>query len=193
MGIPVSYTIGPFVGYRLQFGNFVVGIEGDASYKKGESSLSQSSSTSLVVSSSSGTGAFSSSFLRTDQFSGSVKQGWDYSIRGRLGTLITPWSLLYLTGGVAFGEISGTFAYTGTLYNCFGSSGCSHERSGYGKHRSELERHPGWRHGRRWLGNRDRARLEGESRVPVHGFRQLHQDLQFIHRRALAVLRRPAA
>ena len=129
-GHPVSYTIGPFVGYRLQFGNFVVGIEGDASYKKGESSLSQSSSTSLVVSSGSGTGAFSSSYLRTDQFSGSVKQGWDYSIRGRLGTLITPWSLLYLTGGVAFGEISGTFAYTGTLYNCFGSSGCSTSAAG---------------------------------------------------------------
>ena len=92
--------------------------------------MSQSSSTSLVVSSSSGTGAFSSSFLRTDQFSGSVKQGWDYSIRGRLGTLITPWSLLYLTGGVAFGEISGTFAYTGTLYNCFGSSGCSTSAAG---------------------------------------------------------------
>ena len=121
-GHPVSYTIGPFLGYRLQFGNIVVGIEGDASYKKGESSLSQSSSTSLVVSSGS---AFSSSFLRTEQFSGSVKQGWDYSIRGRLGTLITPWSLLYLTGGVAFGEISGTFAYTGTLYNCFASSGCT--------------------------------------------------------------------
>ena len=60
------------------------------------SSLSQSSSTSLLVSSGSGTGAFSSSFLRTDQFSGSIKQGWDYSIRGRLGTLVTPWSLLYL-------------------------------------------------------------------------------------------------
>ena len=43
-GHPVSYTIGPFLGYRLQFGNIVVGIEGDASYKKGESSLSQSSS-----------------------------------------------------------------------------------------------------------------------------------------------------
>jgi hypothetical protein len=46
-GHPVSYTIGPFLGYRLQFGNIVVGIEGDASYKKGESSLFQSSSTSL--------------------------------------------------------------------------------------------------------------------------------------------------
>ncbi len=123
-GHKAVYTIGPFVGYRVQFGNWVVGIEGDASYKKAENSLFQSSSTALVVSSG-GTGAFTSNFLRTDQFSGSVKQGWDYSIRGRLGTLITPWSLLYLTGGVAFGEISGTFAYTGTLYNCFASSGCT--------------------------------------------------------------------
>jgi outer membrane immunogenic protein len=61
--------------------------------------------------------------LRTDQFSGSVKQTWDASIRGRLGTLVTPWTLLYLTGGVAFGEISGTFAYNGSLFSC--SSPCS--------------------------------------------------------------------
>src|SRR5262245_46945333 len=32
-GHKTSYTIGPFVGYRLQFGGWVVGIEGDWSYK----------------------------------------------------------------------------------------------------------------------------------------------------------------
>ena len=92
-----------------------VGIEGDASYKKGESSLSQSSSTPLVIYSGSGSSAFSSSFLRSDQFSGSVKQGWDYSIRGRLGTLITPWSLLYRDGWRRVWRNQRTFAYTGSL------------------------------------------------------------------------------
>ena len=109
-GHKAAYTIGPFVGYRVQWGNWVVGIEGDWSYKSSESSLSQSSAASIAV-----TG---SNYVRTDQFSGSVKQKSDSSIRARVGTLVTPWSLLYVTGGVAFGEISGAFAYSGSLYSC---------------------------------------------------------------------------
>jgi len=35
-GHPLSYTIGPFLGYRWQFGNTVFGVEGDWSWKKGE-------------------------------------------------------------------------------------------------------------------------------------------------------------
>ena len=113
-GHKAAYTIGPFVGYRVQWGNWVVGIEGDWSYKNSESSLSQSSTAAIAV-----TG---SNYARTDQFSGSVKQKSDSSIRARVGTLVTPWSLLYVTGGVAFGEISGSFAYSGSLYFCPGSS-----------------------------------------------------------------------
>jgi outer membrane immunogenic protein len=113
-GHKASYTIGPFVGYRVQWGNWVVGIEGDWSYKNSESSLSQSSTAAIAV-----TG---SNYARTDQFSGSVKQKSDSSIRARVGTLVTPWSLLYVTGGVAFAEISGSFAYAGSLYFCPGSS-----------------------------------------------------------------------
>lgn len=113
-GHKAAYTIGPFVGYRFQWGNWVVGIEGDWSYKNSESSLSQSSTAAIAV-----TG---SNYARTDQFSGSVKQKSDSSIRARVGTLVTPWSLLYVTGGVAFGEISGSFAYSGNLYFCPGSS-----------------------------------------------------------------------
>src|ERR1700751_5418602 len=37
-GHPTSYTIGPFLGYRWQFGQTVVGVEGDWSWKKGKSS-----------------------------------------------------------------------------------------------------------------------------------------------------------
>ena len=113
-GHKAAYTIGPFVGYRVQWGNWVVGIEGDWSYKNSENSLSQSSTAAIAV-----TG---SNYARTDQFSGSVKQKSDSSIRARVGTLVTPWSLLYVTGGVAFAEISGSFAYSGNLYFCPGSS-----------------------------------------------------------------------
>jgi outer membrane immunogenic protein len=113
-GHKAAYTIGPFVGYRVQWGNWVVGIEGDWSYKNSESSLSQSSAASIAV-----TG---SNYVRTDQFAGSVKQKSDSTIRARVGTLVTPWSLLYVTGGVAFGEISGSFAYAGSLFLCPGGS-----------------------------------------------------------------------
>jgi len=110
-GHKAAYTIGPFVGYRVQWGNWVVGVEGDWSYKSSESSLSQSSAASIAL-----TGG--SNYVRTDQFSGSVRQKSDSSIRARVGTLVTPWSLLYVTGGVAFAEISGSFAYGGSLFLC---------------------------------------------------------------------------
>jgi outer membrane immunogenic protein len=113
-GHKAAYTIGPFVGYRVQWGNWVVGIEGDWSYKNSESSLSQSSAASIAV-----TG---SNYVRTDQVAGSVKQKSDSSIRARVGTLVTPLSLLYVTGGVAFAEISGSFAYGGSLFLCPGGS-----------------------------------------------------------------------
>ena len=42
-----------------------------------------------------------------------LKQGADGSIRGRLGYLVTPWTLLYATGGLAIGQVSGSFSYAG--------------------------------------------------------------------------------
>ncbi len=133
-GHKASYTIGPFVGYRLQFGGWVVGLEGDWSWKNSESSLSQSSSTAIagttVISSSDSFGfttlsTVPNNYLRTNSFAGSVKQKSDSSIRARVGWLVTPWSLFYVTGGVAFAEISGSFAYSGSLFSCGSSSASS--------------------------------------------------------------------
>ena len=73
-GHKTVYTIGPFIGYRWQLGNWVVGLEGDWSWKNAETSLSQSSSVRIVDN-------FGDASLRTDQFSGSIKQKSDYSIR----------------------------------------------------------------------------------------------------------------
>jgi outer membrane immunogenic protein len=116
-GNKTSYTIGPFVGYRVQLGGWVVGLEGDWSWKNAETSLVQSSAAVIAVPSSV---AFPSAtnYVRTDQFSGSVKQKSDSSIRARLGWLVNPWNLLYVTGGVAFAEITGSFSYAGTLFQC---------------------------------------------------------------------------
>lgn len=113
-GHSASYTIGPFLGYRVQLGAFVLGIEGDASYKNTSDSVSQTTVTNI-----------GGSYSRTDYFAGSLKQGWDSSVRGRVGVLVTPWTLIYGTGGVAFERVSGSLAYTGALSLLCSGSPCS--------------------------------------------------------------------
>ena len=39
---------------------------------------------------------------------------------GRLGFLVTPWVLVYGTGGVAFGSVSGSFSYSAHEIDGFG-------------------------------------------------------------------------
>jgi outer membrane immunogenic protein len=95
-GHAVSATGGAFLGYRIQFGGIVSGFEGDINYKSAANS-SALSDTNL---------------FRTETFTGSIKQTWDGSVRGRTGYLVTPWTLIYATGGVAFGVVSGSFGYS---------------------------------------------------------------------------------
>jgi outer membrane immunogenic protein len=104
-GNSTSATGGGFVGYRVQFGTMVAGIEGDANAKSASSSYTLSDSNSF----------------RAETFTGSVKQGADGSIRGRLGFLVTPWVLVYGTGGVAFGSVSGSYGYAAHTFACCGS------------------------------------------------------------------------
>jgi outer membrane immunogenic protein len=99
-GSPVSYIIGAFLGYRVQMGNIVVGVEGDVNWKKGESSKVQNTPPPWLVASGG-----------VETFTGSQKQGVDGSLRGRIGVLVTPWTLLYATGGLAIGSVSGSFSY----------------------------------------------------------------------------------
>jgi outer membrane immunogenic protein len=94
-GTKTSATGGGFIGYRIQFGTMVAGIEGDLNAKSASSSYTYSDSNAF----------------RSETFTGSVKQGADGSIRGRLGFLVTPSVLVYGTGGVAFGSVSGSFGY----------------------------------------------------------------------------------
>ncbi len=94
-GSKTGATGGGFLGYRIQFGSTVVGIEGDIN----ANSLSSSSTYS------------GANLYRAESFTGTVKQGADGSIRGRFGFLVTPWTMVYGTGGVAFGSISGSFGY----------------------------------------------------------------------------------
>src|SRR5262245_2388377 len=120
-GHKASYTVGPFLGYRWQFGSVVIGVEGDWSWKKGETSAAQYSTSTFSLISAGSPVIYS----RTDSFTGSVKQSWDASIRGRYGVLVTPWTLVYGTAGVAFEQVSGTFSYTGSAFFCASPTGCA--------------------------------------------------------------------
>ena len=103
-GTNTAVTAGGFIGYRIQMGTMVVGIEGDANAKSASSSYTASDSNGF----------------RAETFTGTVKQGADGSIRGRFGFLVTPWVLVYGTGGIAFGSVTGSFGYSAHEIDGFG-------------------------------------------------------------------------
>ncbi len=109
-----SFTTGGFLGYNMQFGAIVIGVEGDIMYKDAESSVSQRTETLFYP---------NNYFLREDEFQGTLKQGWNGSVRGRIGVLVMPTVLVYGTGGLAFGKVSGSLSYNGYIYDCGGSPG----------------------------------------------------------------------
>src|SRR5262249_37461949 len=76
-----SATGGRLLGYRIQFGRVVAGIEGDINAKHSSSSFT----------------AYNANHFRAETFTGTASQGGDGSIRGRLGWLVTPSTLLYCT------------------------------------------------------------------------------------------------
>jgi len=123
-GKSVSYIVGGFLGYRVQMGNVVVGVEGDVYWKRGETSQVQNTPPP---------------WLASETFTGSQKQGTDASLRARLGYLVTPWTLLYATGGLAIGNVSGSFSYAAfppsfcsvtPCYNVTGAASWSDTRVG---------------------------------------------------------------
>jgi outer membrane immunogenic protein len=113
-----TYIIGGFLGYRQQMGNFVVGVEGDINWKSGSSSKVQNTPPP---------------WLLYEQFTGSQKQGWDGSLRLRAGVLVTPWTLVYATGGLAVGQVTGSFSYYGESFGgvaVYGAQSWSETRVG---------------------------------------------------------------
>jgi len=105
-GNKTGATGGGFLGYRVQFGTVVAGIEGDINVKSGSASYAVTDSNRF----------------RSESFYGTAKQGADGSIRGRIGYLVTPWTMVYGTGGIAFGSVSGSFSYSAHEIDsdCFG-------------------------------------------------------------------------
>jgi outer membrane immunogenic protein len=87
---------------------WVVGIEGDVGFAGQTTSLP-----GLTFS----PGVSADSFLASDSFA--VRTKWDASARGRVGFLVTPATLLYVTGGAAWQR----FEVTSTC-NFGGGNGC---------------------------------------------------------------------
>jgi outer membrane immunogenic protein len=102
----LGFRTNPFIGFNWQIApQWVAGLEGDVGFAD-QSTTRQSL-------------AFSPGFVRfaLPPDSLTVKTDWDASLRARLGFLLTPATLAYATGGVAWqrSEISSTCASIGCL------------------------------------------------------------------------------
>jgi outer membrane immunogenic protein len=92
-----SFRGGGYAGYNWQVSpSWVIGIEGDVAWADNKKTLAGVPGTWL---------ASDSAFLVAID-SSTVKLGWDASIRGRVGWLLSPGVMLFGTGGVAWQDVS---------------------------------------------------------------------------------------
>src|SRR5262249_27695594 len=114
-GQPATFTAGGFFGYTLKFGMTVVGFESDVSQTRGEASLSQQLTETITTP----CGPLCPPAIQTrnELFTGSIKEGWGASFRGRFGLLISENVLVYATGGLALDQVSGSFSYLAVATN----------------------------------------------------------------------------
>jgi outer membrane immunogenic protein len=92
-----AFRISPYLGYNYQFATqWLAGIEGDVGFGSKTATLANAFYPNTGI----------SNFNGHDSFA--VKTGWDASLRGRLGFLVTPSFLVYGTGGAAWQHIDAT-------------------------------------------------------------------------------------
>lgn len=114
----VGFRANPYAGTNWQVApHWVVGLEGDVGFGDQSTRLSGAR----------GSPVFTSSTFAADGFS--VKTTWDASLRARAGYLLTPATLVYATGGVAFQHVdvnlvcvSGACAFSGRSPNLISQS-----------------------------------------------------------------------
>jgi outer membrane immunogenic protein len=91
-----AFRFSPYVGYNWQVDpRWLVGVEGDAGFGGGSSTINGAPLP--------GVGQFSPTNAAGDSFM--VKTGWDASARARIGYLVTPAVLVYVTGGAAWQHV----------------------------------------------------------------------------------------
>lgn len=94
--------IGGFAGYNVMITpKIVASIEGDFAWGK-----TRTSTNYVIPGTLGGALVFFGPFVPND--SSEFKTGWDATLRGRIGALITPDTLAYLTGGAAWQRITAT-------------------------------------------------------------------------------------
>ncbi|MPZ40568.1 MAG: outer membrane beta-barrel protein [Rhizobiales bacterium] len=87
-------TFGGQIGYNWQFDNFVYGLEADLNWVDGD-------------------GSATAELIQFVEYS--TEMSWLATVRGRVGMLISPPTLLYVTGGLAVGRIRNTTVWSGPV------------------------------------------------------------------------------
>jgi outer membrane immunogenic protein len=116
---PNGFTGGGQIGYNWQAGSStVLGLEADFEY--------------LGLKGSSAVAAGYPGFLPTGfAINQAVKTDWLATFRARIGYLVTPSALFYVTGGGAITDLKGTFTFTDTFSNAFETASLSSTRLGW--------------------------------------------------------------
>jgi opacity protein-like surface antigen len=97
-GGKTSPTGGVFIGYSIPWGSYIIGIEADIAARSAGTSSVQANTHAAAGGST------------TEAFSGNLSQGGNGSVRARFGVPLGS-MMIYATGGVAVGRVSGSFAY----------------------------------------------------------------------------------
>jgi outer membrane immunogenic protein len=120
-GNKASFTGGALIGANYQLGIVVFGVEADIAGKTAGTNANQTTGqdarynfTPFDCVTPTDCDFDTASATRTEVFSANVKQGWDASLRLRLGGLVTPGILVYGTGGVGVGAVNSSFSYSAT-------------------------------------------------------------------------------
>jgi len=110
----VAARFGGYLGYNLQVAtSWVVGVEADFGWADNSKAANPLPGTAGVM--------FGAPLVGLP--AGSVKETWDGSVRGRLGYLVAPTTLIYGTGGVAWQRLELNASCTVVPGNsfCFGN------------------------------------------------------------------------
>lgn len=127
-GSKSAFTGGAQLGYNMQFGSFVTGVEADINYvdRKGRNIIGGG----LDATYGAAPGAFA-----TYDVTGRRKADWFGTLRGRVGVAFDR-ALIFATGGLAYGKVNGGGIFSATdpvapATTVFTSTGSRSERFGW--------------------------------------------------------------
>ena len=97
----VAARVGGYFGYNWQIAPaWIVGVEGDGGWANNAKTVAPIPGSAGIVGPGCGGG------VCTGPTTATVKESWDGSLRGRIGMLVTPSTLVFATGGAAWQRIT---------------------------------------------------------------------------------------